>query len=86
VLLAALADAEGDGSVARELVLRMGMGQEAAMIIYSNHLAAKLGIAAEHTERQRLAMGYQAGSAEGPSGSRMALAAVRKEIRRRGWD
>jgi predicted ATPase len=86
VLLAALADAEGDGSVARELVLRMGMGQEAAMIIYSNHFAAKLGIAVEHGERQRRAMEYHAGSAEGPSGSRMALAAVRDEVRRRGWD
>ena len=85
-LLAALADAEGNGSVARKLVLQMGMGQEAAMIIYSNHLAAKLGIAAEHTERRRLAMGYHAGSAEGPSGSRMATAVVRNEVRRRGWD
>jgi predicted ATPase len=85
-LLAALADAEGNSSVARELVLQMGMGQEAAIIVHSNHLAAKLGIAAEHTERRYLAMGYDARSAEGPSGSRTATTAVRNELRRRGWD
>jgi predicted ATPase len=86
LLLAALADAEGDRSLARDLVLQMGMGQEAAMIIYSNQFADKLGISVEHAERQGLAMAYHAGSIEGPSGSRMALAAVRNEVRRRGWD
>jgi hypothetical protein len=86
LLLAALANAEGNDAIARELVLQMGMGQEPAMIVYSNHLASELGITDEHAQRQRFAMGYHSGSVEGPSGSRMAMTAVRDEIRRRGWD
>jgi hypothetical protein len=86
LLLAALATAEGDVDKGRDLLLHMGMGQEPATIIYSNYLAAQLGITVEHTREQRLAMGYHTRSTEGPSGSHIALAAVRSELRRRGWD
>jgi hypothetical protein len=62
------------------------MGQEPATIVYSNYLAARLGITIEHTRQQRLAMGYNARSSEGPAGSHLALAVVREELRRRGWN
>ena len=86
LLLAALATADGDDDIGRDLLLHMGMGQEPATIVYSNHLAAQLGVTVEHAERQRLAMGYNTSSSEGPSGSRVAMAAVRKELRRRDWE
>src|SRR3954454_525688 len=60
LLLAALAHAESDDDVARHLLLRMGMGQEPATIVYSARLASELGIADQHAERQRLAIGYLA--------------------------
>jgi hypothetical protein len=86
LLLAALAHAEGDDDITRDLILHMGMGQEPANIVYSTHLAAELGITVEHAERQRLAIAYDTASAEGPSGSRTAMTAVRDELRRRHWN
>jgi hypothetical protein len=85
LLLAALATAEGDIDLGRDLLLHMGMGQEPATIVYSSHLAAQLGITDQHAEGQRCAMGYNTKSPEGPSGSRIALEAVRNAVRRRGW-
>ena len=63
----------------------MGAGLEPGIIIYSRHLADQLGIAAEHTERQRQALTYLDNSPEGYNGTRMAAAAVRAELTRRGW-
>jgi len=85
LLLAALAHAEGADDVARRLLLDMGMGQEPATIVYTAYLASQLGLADQHAERQRLAIGYHTTSPEGPSGSRMAMTAVRHELQRRGW-
>jgi hypothetical protein len=86
LLLAALAHVEGDDDIARGLLLEMGMGQEPAAIIYSNHLASLLGISDEHADRQLVAASYFLTSPEGPSGSQAAMAAVRAELARRGWD
>jgi hypothetical protein len=86
LLLATLATAEGDADKGRDLLLHMGMGQEPATIVYSNYLAARLGITIEHARQQRIAMGYSARSPEGPGGSHLALGVVREELRRRGWD
>jgi predicted ATPase/class 3 adenylate cyclase len=85
LLLAAFAEAEGSRDLARQLLLRMGIGKEAATVIYSGHLAAQLGISDQHAERQRLALTYDTSSPEGPGGTRMAAAAVRDELARRGW-
>jgi hypothetical protein len=85
LLLAALAHAEGADDVARQLLLHMGMGQEPATIVYTAYLASQLGVTDQHAERQRLAIGYHTTSPEGPSGSRMAMTAVRHELQRRGW-
>ncbi len=85
LLLAALAHAEGHDDVARQLLLDMGMGQEPATIVYSAHLAAQLDIADQFAACQRRAIGYQTTSPEGPSGSRLAMTAVRQELHERGW-
>jgi hypothetical protein len=85
LLLAALAHADGDDDVARHLLLHMGMGQEPATIVYSAHLAAQLDVSDQHSERQQLAIGYHMTSPEGPSGSRVAVTALRQELHRRGW-
>jgi hypothetical protein len=58
---------------------------EPGTVIYSGHLAAQLGMAPEHGYRQQLTLTYDDASPEGPSGMRMAAAAVRKELARRGW-
>jgi hypothetical protein len=64
----------------------MGAGLEPGIIIFSRHLANRLGIATEHAERQRRALTYRASDPEGFNGTRMASDAVRSELARRGWD
>lgn len=86
LLLAALAHAGREDDVARDLLLNMGMCLEPGTVIYSGHLAAQLGMALEHGDRQQLTLTYDDASPEGPSGMRMAAAAVRKELARRRWD
>jgi hypothetical protein len=85
LLLSVLAYVEGDHGTACHLLLDMGIGLEPATIVYSSHLAAWLDVAVEHDERQRLALNYDAASPQGISGIRMAAAAVRGELARRGW-
>jgi hypothetical protein len=85
LLLAALAHSEGLDDVARDILGQMGMGLEPATVIYSNDLAAVLGIGAAHHVRQRQTLTFGPNSPEGPSGHRMAAAAVRGELARRGW-
>ena len=67
LLLAAYAEAEGSQDVARRLLLQMGIGKEAATVIYSEHLAARLGISVQYAERQRIALTYDTSSVEGPA-------------------
>jgi predicted ATPase len=85
LLLSVLAYLEADHDTARHLLLEMGIGLEPATIVYSSHLAAWLDVAVEHNERQQLALNYNAASPQGISGTRMAAAAVREELTRRGW-
>jgi predicted ATPase len=85
LLLAVLAYVEADHDTARKLLLDMGLGLEPATIVYSSHLAAWLDVAAKHNERQRLAISYNAASPQGSGGTRIATAAVRDELARRGW-
>ena len=65
--------------------MQMGAGLEPGIIIYSRALAAQLGIADEHAQRQQLAITYQDASVEGFNGTRVATAAVSAELTRRGW-
>jgi predicted ATPase/class 3 adenylate cyclase len=85
-LLAALAQAEGEDDHARDLLRQMGAGLEPGVILYSRHLAERLGIGAEHADRQRRALTYPSTSAQGLIGTRLATTAVRAELARRGWD
>jgi hypothetical protein len=86
MLLAALARAQGDDELARDLLRHMGGGHEPAAIIASRHLAAQLGMAAEHAEQRRHALNYDPSTPPGPLGTRMAAVAVSVELTRRGWD
>ena len=86
LLFAALTEAEGDSERARHLLEHMGAGLEPGIIIFSRHLANRLGIGTEHAERQRRALTYRASDTEGFNGTRMASDAVRSELARRGWD
>jgi hypothetical protein len=86
LLLATLTEAEGDSKRARDLLLNMGAGLEPGIIIFSCHLANRLGIGTEHAERQRRALTLRATDPEGFNGTRMALHAVREEVARRGWE
>jgi predicted ATPase/DNA-binding SARP family transcriptional activator len=86
LLLAALADAEGDADSAIELLLDMGIGRHAATRMFSVELARRLGVAEEFGERRRRAFSYRRDSEQGPTGASVALAAVRRDLARRGWD
>ena len=85
LLLAALASAEGDDDRAVELLLHMGVGSQPATISYGGYLAGRLGVSSERAERLAAALRYGFDSDEGPTGTLMALRAVRDELRRRGW-
>ena len=78
LLLAALASAEGDDDRAVELLLHMGLGSQPATIVYGG-LARRLGVSSERAERLAAALAYGFGSDEGPTGTLMALRAVREE-------
>jgi hypothetical protein len=86
VLLAALADAEGDGRLSCELLRQMGAGLEPGIRIFSTHLAHRLGVGSEHVELQKLALTFRADSPAGYNGTVMASRAVRAELARRGCE
>jgi hypothetical protein len=85
LLLAALARADGEDELARDILRHMGMGLEPATVVYSRHLADELGVAAQHAERQQLAWSHEGDNPQGPSGTYLAAAAVSSELARRGW-
>jgi hypothetical protein len=78
LLLAALADAEGDADTAIELIVEMGAGRSPVTIKYGEALAERLGVEPD-------AVDWAATSADDVLGIDRALAAVRRETARRGW-
>ncbi len=79
LLLAALADAEGERELAAELILEMGTGRSPITIKYGEELAKRLGVGDPYADQFPI----------GPTGDYLgvdrAMAAVRKEAARRGW-
>jgi hypothetical protein len=63
----------------------MGMGLEPATQTYGQRLAVELGVAVEHAHSQLRAWSDDRDSIGGPSDTRLARAAVSKELARRGW-
>ena len=86
LLLAALARAEGNISVARELLLNSWFCRTDATIIYSHELARRLEVTEEHERCQRRAVTFGSRSPEGINGRHLAMTALRAELTRRGWD
>jgi predicted ATPase/class 3 adenylate cyclase len=86
LLLAALAYAEGDIPVARELLLDSWFCCTDATIIFSHELARRLDATDEHQRCQRRAVTFGSRSAEGINGMHLAMTALRAELTRRGWD
>lgn len=86
LLLAALAYAEGDIPVARELLLDSWFCRTDATIIFSHELARRLDATDEHQRCQRCAVTFGSRSAEGINGMHLAMTALRAELTRRGWD
>jgi hypothetical protein len=86
LLLAALAYAEGDLALARELLLQSWFCRTDATIIFSHELARRLEVTDEHERCQRRAVTFGSRSAEGINGMHLAMAALRTELTRRGWD
>jgi hypothetical protein len=84
LLLAALADAEGDTDRAKELLLGMGVGRHAATRMLSADLAARLGVASEQATMVRHVLAADGGE-PGATGATMVVAAVRRELARRDW-
>ena len=86
LLLAALAHAEGDDPRARELLLNSWFCRTDATIIYSHELARRLDVVDEHERCQRRAVTFGSRSPEGINGMHLAMAALKSELTRRGWD
>ena len=86
LLLAAHARAEGDDPRARELLLSSWFCRTDATIIYSHELARRLDMVEEHERCQRRAVTFGSRSPEGINGMHLAMAALRSELARRGWD
>jgi predicted ATPase/class 3 adenylate cyclase len=85
LLLAALADAEGDARTATELLLRMGVGHHASTRMYSVDLAARLGVAGEHATMVRDALAPDGRRRSSATDAVRVVAALRRELARRGW-
>ena len=85
LLLSALAFAEGERELAQHLILRTGFCRHIAMTLLARDLAARLGIAEEHTSAQLAAHSFSMGDPEGVLGVTMAMNALRLELVRRGW-
>ena len=79
LLLAALADAEGDHEKAAELIVEMGSGRSPITIKYGEELAQQLGVGDAYA---RQFVGTRTGDYLGVD---RAMAAVRDEAARRGW-
>jgi hypothetical protein len=85
LLLAALADAQGDTQIARDLLLHMGVGHHGATRMFSAHLAVRLGVAVEHAAGVRYTLELGEHNHEGVIGSSTVMTALRHELARRGW-
>jgi predicted ATPase/class 3 adenylate cyclase len=79
LLLAALADAEGDQVRAAQLIVEMGMGRSPVTIKYGEELARRLGVGGAFADQ------FPAGRTGDYLGIDRAMAAVRREAARRGW-
>lgn len=86
LLLARLAHAEGDIARARELLLQSWFCRTDATIIFSHELARRLEVSDEHERCQRQAVMFGSRGPEGINGMHLAMAALRAELTRRGWD
>ena len=75
---------EGAGP-SEALLLDMGLGRQPATIIYSNHLAERLNISADHASAQLQALFAAPDSDGGPTGAARARKSLHNEIVRRGW-
>ena len=84
VLLAALAHAEGDDQIARDLVSSMGLERQPATIAFAGDLANRLGMLDELQE-QRRRMRMLLTEDQRIVASQRSLAALRAELARRGW-
>ncbi len=79
LLFAALADAEGDQEMAAGLIVDMGTGRSPITIKYGEELARRLGVADAYASQF---LPTRTGDYLGVD---RAMAAVRKEVARRGW-
>ena len=79
LLLAALADAEGDHEKAAELIVEMGSGRSPITIKYGEELAQQLGVGDAYASQF---VGTRTGDYLGVD---RAMSAVRDEAARRGW-
>ncbi len=86
LLFAALAHAEGDAALARELLLQSWFCRTDATVIFSHELARRLEVTDEHERCQRRAVTFGSRSPEGINGTHLAMASLRTELTRRGWD
>jgi predicted ATPase/class 3 adenylate cyclase len=84
VLLAALAHAEGDDQIARDLLSSMGLERQPATIAFAGDLANRLGMLDELQE-QRRRMRVLLTEDHRIAASQRSLAALRAELARRGW-
>jgi predicted ATPase/class 3 adenylate cyclase len=85
LLLAALADAEGDTDRAKELLLGMGVGRHAATRMYSADLAARLGVTTEHATMVRQVLAADGSRDPAATDAAAVTAALRRELARRDW-
>ena len=63
----------------------MGVGHHAATRMYSADLAARLGVATEHATMVRHGLAADGSREPGSPDRTMVVAALRRELARRGW-
>jgi hypothetical protein len=83
LLLAALARAEGDDGMARQLLAGAGVGRQPATVRYGTHLAELLGIEDPLTTWSGR---DDPDDPDGVFGAKLAIRTLRAELVRRGWN
>jgi predicted ATPase/DNA-binding SARP family transcriptional activator len=85
LLLAALADAEGDRQTAADLLLNTGIPGTTPAIVHADFLAEGLNIAAELATHKRKVWDPTGVSEHGTWGVKLSMNTLRCELTRRGW-
>jgi hypothetical protein len=85
VMLAALADSDGDRGHATELLLHTGMWRSVVIGVLARGFARRWELAEEYRQREQACMNASNTSADGLLGADLGMTTLKQEMTQRGW-